>query len=149
MKNKGFTVIELIVVVILMGILSSIAVFSYRSLFARTRLEETMNQVRAFYGEINRRAVNEGYKYTLQLDRENEELRYISSNASKTDSLVLREELDLVFLGGKNIICLDVHVDGFVKDVDDVREFSVLDAETGKSIIFYISPLGVMEARLQ
>ncbi|MEJ2306509.1 MAG: prepilin-type N-terminal cleavage/methylation domain-containing protein [candidate division WOR-3 bacterium] len=149
MKNKGFTLVELIVVIVIMGVIAGISIFSYRSLFARSRLEETMNEVRAFYEGVNRRVVTEGYKYLIQIDESDDRLEYISSEGSQRDSLVLREELDLEFSGGVNPIRLTVHVDGFVRDEDDVREFLVIDENTGKSISFYISPLGVLEAKLQ
>ncbi len=149
MNNKGFNIIELIVVISVMGLLAGTAVFAYRSLFKRSQLEKTMNQVRGFYEGVNRGAVTEGYGYTFQLDRVNESLKYISSNTSKMNSLVLCEGLDLNFLGDENIIRLYVHVDGFVRDLDGIRDFSVIDSSAGKSIYFYVSPLGVMEARLQ
>ena len=149
MKNRGFTIIEMLVIIVIMGLLAGMAVFSYRNLFARSRLEETMNEVRAFYEGVNRKAVTEGYRYIIQIDRDDDFLQYISADASRRDSLVLREDLDLDFAGGANPIQLVVHVDGFVRDEDDIRDFSVIDSEAGKSISFYISPLGVLEARLQ
>lgn len=149
MKNKGFNMVELLVVIMIMGLLASIAVFSYRNLFTRSRLEETMNQVNTFYKGVNRRAVTEGYGYTIQMDRVRNLLKYISSDGSRQDSLILRKGLVLDFSGGLNSIQLTVHVDGFVKDEDGVRDFSVTDTVAGKSVSFYISPLGIMEARLQ
>jgi prepilin-type N-terminal cleavage/methylation domain-containing protein len=149
MKNKGFNIIELIVVISIIGLLSAVGVFSYRGLFKRSQLERTMNEIRGFYEGVNRGAVTEGYKYILQLDRENESFKYIGSNSGKKDSLILEENLDLDFPGEDNPIRLIVHVDGFVNDVDTVRDFSVVDNETGNSISFYISPLGAMEVSIQ
>ena len=149
MKNKGFNIIELLVVIVIMGLLASIAVFSYRSLFSRSRLEETVNEVRAFYEGVNRRAVTLGYAYIIQMDRENEFLEYVNSGGTRQDALILREELDLDFEGGDNVIRLIVYVDGFVRDEDGVRDFRVIDVESGRTANFYISPLGVLETRLQ
>ncbi len=149
MKTKGFTLIELLVVIVIIGLLAGIAVFSYRDLFARSRLEETMNEVRAFYEGVNKKAVTEGSRYIIRIDREDDLLGYISADVSRNGELVLREGLDLDFDGGTNPIELIVHVDGFVRAENNVRDFSVEDDETGKLITFYISPLGVMEARLQ
>jgi len=149
MKTKGFTIVELMVVIVIIGLLGGMAVFSYRGLFARSRLEETMNEVRAFYAGVNKKAVTEGYRYKIQIDKDNELLKYISTETLKQDSLVLREGLDLDFVGAVDLIELTVFVGGFVRDENDVREFFVRDNETGKLITFYISPLGVMEARLQ
>ena len=149
MKNKGFNIIELLVVIVIMGVIAAISVFSYRSLFSRSRLEETVNEVRAFYEGVNRRAVTQGYSYIIQMDRENDFLEYVNSGGTRQDSLGFREELDLDFDGGANIIRLIVYVDGFVRDEDGIRDFRILDDESGRTANFYISPLGVMEARLQ
>jgi len=149
MKIKGFTLIELMVVIVIIGLLGGMAVFSYRGLFARSRLEETMNEVRAFYEGVNKKAVTEGYRYIIQIDKGNDLLKYISTDASRNGELILREGLDLDFEEAVDIIELTVFVGGFVRAEDNVREFFVRDNETGKLITFYISPLGVMEARLQ
>jgi prepilin-type N-terminal cleavage/methylation domain-containing protein len=149
MKKRGFTIVELLVVIMLIGFLTGMTVFSYRSVFKRSKLEEAVNEVRAFYEGVNKKAVTEGYKYTIQINRDEDFLKYISTETSRNDSLVLREGLDLDFTGGANPIELTVYVDGFVRDNDGVRDFVVIDEETGKYIDFYISPLGVMEAQIK
>jgi prepilin-type N-terminal cleavage/methylation domain-containing protein len=149
MRNKGFTIIELLVVILIMGLLAGISIFSYRSLFARSRMEEAMNEVNAFYAGVNRKAVTQGYRYTIQMDRVNDLLKYISSDGLKQDSLVFRDGLDLDFSGGVGSVQLTVYVDGFVRDEDGIRNFTLLDTVSGESASFYISPLGVLEARLQ
>ncbi len=149
MKKKGFTIIELMVIIVIIGLLTGISLFSYRSLFASSKLEEMANEIRAFYEGVNKKAVTEGYRYTIYLDRENEFLKYVSTEGSKQGSLVLPEGLNLDFAGGVNPVRLTVYVDGFVKDKDDIRDFSVKNGESGKSLDFYISPLGVLEVKLQ
>ncbi len=149
MKNKGFSLIELLVVIVTMGIILGISVFSYRSLFARSELEKAMNEVRAFYEGVNRKAVTQGYAYIIQLDRENDLVEYVNSTGARQDAIFFKDNLDLVFGGGEDVVRLIVYVDGFVRDEDDVRDFRVEDANTGKSINFYISPLGILEANLQ
>jgi prepilin-type N-terminal cleavage/methylation domain-containing protein len=149
MKKSGFSLIEMLVVIVVMGMLAGLSVFSYRTIFAKSRLEETMNRVRAFYEGVNKRAVTEGYSYAIQIDKEDNFLKYISADGSRRDILAFREGLDLEFDGGENPISLIVYVDGFVRDVNDIRNFSVTDTALGKSIDFYISPLGVLEASLR
>lgn len=146
MKKRGFTIVELLVVILLIGILTSMTVFSYRSVFKRSKMEEAANEIRAFYEGINKKAVTEGYRYIIQIDRDNEFLKYLSTETSKHDSLVLGEDIDLDFAGGTNPVELTVFVDGFVRDDDGVRDFDVINEKIGKTISFYISPLGVMEA---
>jgi prepilin-type N-terminal cleavage/methylation domain-containing protein len=149
MKKKGFTIMELLVVILVIGMLSGMTAFSYRKLFKKSRLEESLNEVRAFYEGVNRKAVTEGYRYILQIDRDNELLRSVSTETLKRDSLVLREGLDLDFVGGEDTVRLTVHVDGFVRDDDNVRELFLIDKDLGDTIEIYISPLGVMEASLK
>lgn len=149
MKNKGFSLIELLVVIVTMGIVLSIAVFSYRSLFARSELEKTMNEVRAFYEGVNRKAVTEGYSYILQLDRDNDLVEYVNATGTRQDVIFFEDDMDLDFGGAEDVVRLIVYVDGFVRDEDDVRNFRVEDINSGKAINFYISPLGILEANLQ
>jgi hypothetical protein len=63
----------------------------------------------------------------------------------------VRDEVELsprLSLPGATIT-FRVQADGFVRDLGGTREFQIDDSQTGKSLIFYISPLGVMEVNKQ
>ncbi len=145
MKNKGFTIIELIVVVVIMGILSLFAVPSFRGLFQKGRLEEARNEVFAFYQRVNRYATTGGVNYILEVDVGNNRLNCMKEGlpADVKDLLELRSGLQLTGA----TITFTVQPDGFVRDNDDIRSFSIYDSDTKRSLTFYISPLGVMEAK--
>ncbi len=114
------------------------------------KVEEAMNEVIAFYQRTNRFATTEGADYKLELDKGNEFLRYMldSPTASTEDSLGLRSGLDLDFTGGATIT-FTVNSNGSVDDDDNIREFSITDSELGKTVYFYISPLGVIESEVR
>lgn len=150
MKFKGFTLVEMLIVILVMGILAGITIFTYQSAFKRSRLERAMNGVRAFYGRVNRRVVTEGYQHLIQVNKDKNVLRAVkSTDVLVYDSLTFSENLNLGFDGAKKSFILVVHVDGFVDDEDNIRDFHLVNTETGDSALFYISPLGVMEARLK
>jgi len=141
MKTKGFTVIELIVIIIIIGILMVLAIPAFRGTFMRARLEGARNDVFAFYQRVNRYATTEGVNYTLEVNGTNESLRCMREGVTTKvrDSVVLRSELDLQGA----TITFTVQSDGFVRAA--VREFKIYDNDTQDSLTFYISPLGVME----
>ena len=149
-RNKGFTLIELLVVIVVIGVLSGVGIYYFRGLFVRQRLEETKNEVIAFYQRTNKYATTDGEDYKIEVDRQNEFLRCMKASAATVtkDSLGLRQGLDLEHSGGATIT-FTVNADGTVDDDDNERDFTVTDAEIGKTIEFYISPLGIMEVEVK
>jgi len=142
MKNKGFTIVELIVVIVVMGLLSLLAIPAFRGLFTGSRLEEARNGVVAFYQRVNRYATTEGVNYVLEVNPAKDSLRCMKEGlADVKDGVGLRSGLDLV--GGT--ITFTVEPDGFVRDNSGTRNFSIYDNDTKDSLVFYISPLGIME----
>lgn len=151
MKNRGFTIIELIVVVAIVGVLIGIAIPAFRGVFEKGRLEEARNEVFGFYQRTQRYATTKGVNYVLQVDGANEVFRCMEDTASAAvkDSVKLCSSLDLQFAAGGNSITFTVEPDGFVVRNDTTRSFSIYDAGTHQTLLFYISPLGVMEVITQ
>ena len=143
MKNKGFTIIELMVVIVIAGILLLLAIPAFRGVFAKSRLEEAGNEIFAFYQRVNRYATSEGVNYVLEVKSDKDSLRCMKEGGVgiARDAIGLRNGLDLTGA----VITFTVQSDGFVIDDDGTRHFSIYDSDTGDSLAFYISPLGVME----
>jgi prepilin-type N-terminal cleavage/methylation domain-containing protein len=145
MKNKGFTVIELVVVVVIIAVLSLLAIPAFRGIFVKGRLEEARNDVVAFYQVVQRRATEVGVDYVLLIDKANENFMYMKDVPnSKVDTLSLPSRLSINHSGAGNLT-FTVQRDGFVRDDDGIRDFGIYDSDTGDSLLFYISPLGIME----
>ena len=146
MKKKGFTIVELIVVIGVISLLALLAIPAFRGLFAKSRLEEAGNYVVAFYQRVNRYAAAEGVNYILEVNVAKDSLRCMKEGlADVRDGLGLRS--GLAFTGAT--ITFTVQSDGFVRDNDDIRNFTIHDSDTKLSLVFYISPLGVMEVITQ
>ncbi len=151
MKNSGFTVIELLVVVVIVGILVGLSVPAFRGVFKKGRLEEARNEVFGLYQRTQRYATTKGINYVLQVDGDKEVFRCMEDNVSAVvrDSVKLYSSLDLQFPAGGTSITFTVEPDGFVVRNDTTRSFSIYDAGTHRTLQFYISPLGVMEVITQ
>lgn len=146
MKNKGFTVIELIVVIIIIGLLTMFSIPAFRGLFAKSRLEESRNNIVAFYQAVHRYATASGVDYILEVDKSNATFRCMKDLPATEvrDSLRLGTGLSVNHAGAVSIT-FTFEPDGFVEDDDNIRRFAVYDTDTRDSLTFYISPLGVME----
>lgn len=145
MKNRGFTIVELMVVIVIIGILFTLGIPSFRRVFGQSRLEQAGNEVVAFYQRVNRFATSEGVNYLLEIDVTDDRLRCIKEGTGAVrDIAEIGSRLDLSDSAGVNIT-FTVEADGFVRDNDGIREFEIYDSTTEKTLMFYISPLGVME----
>ncbi|MBN1695409.1 prepilin-type N-terminal cleavage/methylation domain-containing protein [candidate division WOR-3 bacterium] len=146
MKNKGFTIIELIVVIVIAGVLLLLAVPAFRGLYNKGQLEVARNEVMGFYQRAHRYATTAGVDYVLQVDETKGVLRCMVDTTSVIvrDSLVLSSRLS-IYHGGGGSLSYVLHPDGFVEYGDTLTGFFVSDKNTGDSLKFYISPLGTIE----
>ena len=62
MKKKGFTLIEILTVVLIIGILTSIGIPQYRKVIARSQVVEAESMLRSIYDSSERLAAEFGYR---------------------------------------------------------------------------------------
>lgn len=64
--RRGFTLIELILVVAVLGVLISVAVPGVMSLFSRQKSEEAVNSILTFFGDVRREAIMGGKSWWVR-----------------------------------------------------------------------------------
>ena len=73
-NSQGFTLIEMLVIVLIIGILSAIAAPSFLSLFNRNKVDDGLNQVRGALQECQREAIRKNKAYMVAVDTTNNKL---------------------------------------------------------------------------
>lgn len=68
--NRGFTLIELVVVIIIMAVLSAIAVPSYTRLHARAKFDGGVQEVISLFRWAREMAVESGFETTVRFDQQ-------------------------------------------------------------------------------
>lgn len=70
-ESQGFTLIETLIIVIIIGILSAIAAPSFLALLNRSKVDDALNQVRGALQECQREAIRKSKSYSVTLDTTN------------------------------------------------------------------------------
>lgn len=73
-KDQGFTMIEVIVVLIIIGILSAIMAPSFLSMFNKNKVNDTLEQVRGALREAQREAIRKSKSCAVTLDTTNKKI---------------------------------------------------------------------------
>lgn len=79
-KNEGFTLIETLIIVVIIGILSAIAAPSFLGILNRNKVSSTLSEVRGAFQEAQRESMRKGMACTVKL---NKTTNTVSSTPSK------------------------------------------------------------------
>ena len=113
--NKGFTLIEMIVTVIIVGIIASIAAPNFLGLLNRNRVNEATSQIQGALKEAQKQAIRQGKSCSITI---NESTKTIANTSGSTGCLLSNRILDdsirldssrttIVFSGKGNITIND------------------------------------------
>jgi len=84
--KQGFTLVELLVVIVILGILSTIAVPSYLNIVARTKIDLLTSAVHQYLRNVQYEAISAQRSYTAQFYLTDDELKvtYYRADATPT-----------------------------------------------------------------
>lgn len=85
-KNEGFTLIETLIVVMVIGILSAISAPSFLAMLNRSKVNSTLSEVRGAFQEAQREAMRKGISCTVSLSKTTNTVTSIPSNCLVTGS---------------------------------------------------------------
>lgn len=68
-NNQGFTLVETLVILIIVGILSAIAAPSFLNMFSRNKVNDALNQVQGALQEAQREAIRKSQSCTVTINK--------------------------------------------------------------------------------
>lgn len=81
-KNRGYSLLEMIVTVILVGILAAIAIPSFIGLLERYRVNEGLAKVKGAIKEAQRQAIRRGRRCKIQINTNNRKITVSAPDGS-------------------------------------------------------------------
>lgn len=73
-KDQGFTLIETLIILVIIGVLSAIAAPSFLSMFNRNKVNESLDKVRGALQEAQREAIRKSQSCTVTIDTTNKKI---------------------------------------------------------------------------
>jgi prepilin-type N-terminal cleavage/methylation domain-containing protein len=96
-SSSGFTLIEMMVVTIIIGVIAAIAAPNFLGLLNRNRANEAMRQVEGAIKEAQRQALRTGKQCTINIDATNKTITNPSTNGCLLSTRVLNDWVQLNF----------------------------------------------------
>jgi prepilin-type N-terminal cleavage/methylation domain-containing protein len=73
-QNQGFTLIETLIIVVIIGVLSALAGPSFLSMFNRNKVNDALDQLRGALQEAQREAIRKSQSCTVTIDTTNKKI---------------------------------------------------------------------------
>lgn len=152
-NSGGFTLIEMLVIVAIIGILSAIAAPSFLGLFSRNKVDNALNQVRGALQECQREAIRKSKSCTITLDITNKK---VTSDLLVTGERDLCEKRDDFGNCIKSIVAIATNLSGTPPTITFSFRGTVILADAGKVVLSTLddpnkkkclvisAPLGIM-----
>lgn len=145
--KKGFTIIELSVSIVVIGILIGLSVFSFSKFRSRNIFYSKINGIRSLYIRINKKAVTSGKDCQLLIDKSNNVILGMQNGSViQGDSIFLDPNRFSINMS-PTTLTFTITPGGVANTSDTVRTFSITDTKSGIGKSIFISPLGVMEVK--
>jgi prepilin-type N-terminal cleavage/methylation domain-containing protein len=96
-SNSGFTLIEMLVVVIIVGVIAAIAAPNFLGMLNRNRVNDAAQQVEGALKEAQRQAMRRGKQCSITVDATNKSIFNPATNGCLLSTRVLNDSIQLNF----------------------------------------------------
>jgi prepilin-type N-terminal cleavage/methylation domain-containing protein len=133
-KTKGFSLLEVLIVISILSILAAIGVFNYNAYARSVRMREVNNRVAQLFQETSTRAINRGKAYAITFTLNQTAGQDITITGEKTETVSLEADAEITsvkYAGGSNVTSLDFDARGNRTDPSTVVVSTKLGDLTG------------------
>lgn len=136
-KDRGFTLIETLIILVIIGVLSAIAAPSFLSLFKRNKVNDALVQVQGALQEAQRQAIRNNKSCTVTIDTTNKK---VTAPCLVTGDRILDSSISMA----TSETSIQFSIKGTIT-LADAGTVVVSSADTSKkSCLVISSPLGIM-----
>ena len=130
-RNNGFSLLEVLIVIVVLGILMAIGIFNYNTYARSVRMKEVGNQIAQLFQETSARAINRGTSFTIDFklnQKAGADLTVTGDGTSQDISLESDAELTAISdsAGARSSITLNARGRRVKSDTDPTPDLSTL-----------------------
>ncbi len=145
--RKGFTIIELSVTIVILGILIGVSILSFSNSRSRNIIDTKANSIKNLYVRINKTAVISGKDCQIVIDKNNSVILGLQGGSVIQGDSIFIDPNRFSIIIPNNTLTFTITPGGRVNTTDSTRTFVLRDTKTNRVKNIFISPLGVMEVK--